>query len=143
MEKRIDVKDGLGSPKDYSTLFADPILNKDSGGSVYSNKFVYKTKDSYIEDDGTGTLRIYHIDQSGTKVISKSNIGTVNYDTGMLVIKQLNITSIVSDVQLKFYACPRTNDVEVERNQILVIDETTTDSVKVNMSLSSDEPITQ
>jgi len=142
MEKRIDVKNNLGIVTDYTSLFADPILKKDSS-SVYSNKFVYNTKESYIEDDGTGTLRIYHIDKTGKKIISKSNIGTVNYDTGLVVIKQLNVTSIVNDIQLKFYACPRTNDVEVERNQILVIDETTAESVKVNMSLSNDEPITQ
>jgi len=142
MEKRIDVKNTLGIVTDYTSLFADPILKKDSA-SVYSNKFIYNTKESYIEDDGTGTLRIYHIDKSGTKIISKSNIGTVNYDTGLVVVKQLNVTSIVNDIQLKFYACPRTNDVEVERNQILVIDETTAESVKVNMSLSNDEPITQ
>ena len=142
MEKRIDVKDSVGVPTDYTTLFADPILKK-SEGSVYSNKFVYDTRDSYVEDDGNGVLRIYHIDKAGNKVTSKSNIGTVNYDTGLVTIRQLNITSIVNDVQFKLYACPRTNDVEVERNQILVIDETTADSVKVNMSLSSDDPITQ
>ncbi|HCT53862.1 MAG TPA: hypothetical protein DF712_15540 [Balneola sp.] len=142
MEKRIDVKNSVGVPTDYTTLFADPILKK-SEGSVYSNKFVYDTRDSYVEDDGNGVLRIYHIDKAGNKVTSKSNIGTVNYDTGLVTIRQLNITSIVNDVQFKLYACPRTNDVEVERNQILVIDETTADSVKVNMSLSSDDPITQ
>ena len=142
MEKRIDVKTTVGSPTDYTTLFADPILKK-SEGSVYSNKFSYNSKDSHIEDDGNGVLRIYHIDKAGNKIVSKSNIGTVNYDTGLVVIRQLNITSIVQDSQFKLYACPRTNDVEVERNQILVIDETTTDSVKINMSLSNDEPITQ
>tara|TARA_Y100001937_G_scaffold128435_1_gene204638 strand:+ start:474 stop:2333 length:1860 start_codon:yes stop_codon:yes gene_type:complete len=142
MEKRIEVRESLGIPKDYTTLFADPILKKDSE-SVYSNKFIYQTKESYIEDDGNGTLRIYHIDEAGKKIISKSNTGTVNYDTGLVVIKQLNITSIVNDIQLRLYACPRTNDVEVERNQILLIDENTTDSVKINMSLSSDEPIKQ
>ena len=142
MEKRIDVKNTVGLLTDYTTLFADPILKKDSA-SVYSNKFVYNDRESYLEDDGTGTLRIYHIDKSGTKIISKSNIGTVNYDTGLVTIKQLNIASIVNDVQFKLYACPRKNDVEVERNQILVIDETTIDSVKINMSLSSDEPIIQ
>ncbi len=142
MEKRLDVRSTLGVPTDYKALFADSILKKDSA-SVYSNKFVYNTKDSYVEDDGSGKLRIYHIDKTGTKVISKSNIGTVNYDTGLLVLKQLNVSSIVNDVELRFYACPRTNDVEVNRNQILVIDETKTDSVKVNMNLSNDEPITQ
>ena len=142
MEKRIDVKSSVGIPTDYTTLFADPILKK-TEASVYSNKFIYDTKESYLEDDGNGTLRIYYIDTVGKKITSKSNIGTVNYDTGLISIKQLNITSIVNDLQFKLYACPRTNDVEVERNQILVIDETTTESVKVNMSLSNDEPITQ
>lgn len=142
MEKRIDVKDSLGIVKDYTTLFADPVLQKDSA-SVYSNKFVYKTKDSYIEDDGVGKLRIYHIDKSGKKIISNTNIGTVNYETGLVVVKQLNITSIVNDVELKFYGCPVNNDVEVDRNQILVIDETTTNSVKINMGLSNDDPIIQ
>ncbi|HAW81263.1 MAG TPA: hypothetical protein DCX27_17110 [Balneola sp.] len=140
IEKRIDPTDFFGTPKDYTVTFPGGVLQVTGKSSIESNVFVVNGVNSYIQDNTKGTLQLYTLDVSGKRIISNSNIGTINYTTGKVDIKQLNVQSIPNDSFIRLYASSKNTDVEVNRNQILVIDETDTTSVTINMGLSNDTP---
>jgi hypothetical protein len=140
MEKRIDPTLFFGTPKDYTVIFPNGCLQKSGEPSIESNAFVVSGVNSYIQDDTKGTLQLYTLDVSGKRIISNSNIGTINYTTGKVDIKQLNVQSIPNDSFIRLYASSKNTDVEVNRNQILVVDETDITSVTINMGLSNDTP---
>lgn len=140
MEKRIDPTDFFGTPKDYTVTFPGGISKKPGQSSIESNAFVIGGVNTYIQDDTKGTLQLYTLDVSGNRVISNANAGTIEYTTGKLDLKQINVQSIPNDSFIRVYGSSTNNDVEVSRNQILVVDETDTTSVTINMGLSNDTP---
>lgn len=140
MEKRIDPTEFFGTPKDYTVTFPGGISKKPGQSSVESNAFVVGGVNTYVQDDTKGTLQLYTLDVSGNRVISNANAGTINYTTGKLDLKQINVQSIPNDSFIRVYASSTNNDVEVNRNQILVVDETDSTSVTINMGLSNDTP---
>lgn len=140
MEKRIDPSAFLNVSKDYDALFPGGIQKKTSGTSINSNVFVVNGVNSFLKDNGSGIVQLYYLDGKGREVISKSNLGTIDYDTGKVVIKQLNVQTIPNDSFIRIYASAKTTDIEVVRNQILVIDETDPTSVDITMKLSNDTP---
>jgi len=140
MEKRIDPTEFFGTPKDYTVTFPGGISKKPGQSSVESNAFVIGGVNTYIQDDTKGTLQLYTLDVSGNRVISNANAGTIDYTTGKLDLKQINVQSIPNDSFIRVYGSSTNNDVGVLRNQILVVDETDTTSVTINMGLSNDTP---
>lgn len=140
MEKRIDPTLFFGTPKDYTVTFPNGCLQKSGRSSIESNAFVIDGVNTYIQDNEKGTLQLYTLDVSGNRVISNANVGTINYTTGKVNLKQINVQSIPNDSFIRVYASSTNNDVEVNRNQILVVDETDSTSVTINMGLSNDIP---
>ena len=115
----------------YIVDLGNPIYN--SGvpeESVITNGFMTTDSSniSYIEDvpgvegSGVGTLRLFYISSSGEKVEIKT-CGTVNYNTGLLTINDLTITSLQEGV-LDFIIKPQSNDVLATKDQFLTIDAT-------------------
>lgn len=92
------------------------VIATDKG--VYSTTFVYDGKRCQIEDDGIGNLRIVSISSTEHREVVK--IGTVNYDTGAIVISNLNISSY-SGNGIKLYAKPVSTDFESNMKYILAI----------------------
>ena len=140
MEKRIDPTEYFGISKDYTTSFPSGILQKSGESSISSNAFVIGGINTYVQDDTKGTLQFYTLDVSGNRVISNTNVGTVNYATGKVNIKQIIVQSIPNDSYIRIYASSKNTDVEVNRNQILIVDENDNTSVTINMGLSNDIP---
>ena len=116
-------------------LFNNAIYNPHSGhnsamGGVVSTTGFKLNNDNTVEyffnDDGAGNIRLYHLD-GGQIVYDDNNFGTVNYDTGEIVISSARITA-VSDVdgavstQIRVTVIPRSNDVAPVRGQVLNID---------------------
>ena len=77
----------------------------------------------YIDDDGNGVIRTFYLLGGTTKTITNASAGTINYNTGQVVLTSFNITGVTSssgklDVTLK----PDSNDVIPVRNQVIEID---------------------
>ena len=140
MEKRIDPTEFFGTPKDYTVIFPGGILQKLGESSISSNAFVIGGVNTYIQDDTKGRLQFYTLDVSGKRVISNANVGTLNYVTGKVNLKQIIVQSIPNDYYIRIYASSKNTDVEVNRNQILIVDENDNTSVTINMGLSNDIP---
>ena len=81
------------------------------------------TNEQFIDDDGNGNLRTFYLLGGTTKTITNAQAGTINYNTGEVVMTSFNITSVTNadgtiDVTLK----PDSNDVIPVRQQVIEID---------------------
>ena len=81
------------------------------------------TNEQFIDDDGNGKLRTFYLLGGTTKTITNAEAGTINYNTGEVVLTSFNITSATNadgtiDVTLK----PDSNDVIPVRQQVIEID---------------------
>lgn len=106
----------LSATQSISILFNNPIKIS----TIESTQFVFETFNCFLDDDGLGTVRVYRFDDTNAKVIQKSNIGTVNYTTGEIILSNFNIASFVG-TQLEINAVPDSLDVTPAREQILIM----------------------
>ncbi len=106
----------LNATQSISILFNNPIKLS----TIESTQFVFETFNCFLDDDGLGTLRVYRFDDTNAKVIQKSNVGTVNYTTGEIILSNFNIASFVG-TQLEINAVPDSLDVTPAREQILIM----------------------
>jgi hypothetical protein len=90
-------------------------------GTLDSTEFTYKGFSSYLDDDGVGNINAYRFNDAKEKVNISSNIGTINYDTGAVLIIGLSPTA-VSDLELKVSVVPERLDVVPVREQILLME---------------------
>ena len=80
---------------------------------------MYKGSLSQFEDDGNGNVRIVQF--QGDVVTSVSDIGTIDYKTGLIVISNMVFDSYENNV-LKIYVTPKDDDVYCKKNTIMTIE---------------------
>lgn len=103
---------------------------------ISSSTFNYQGKVCSIEDDGAGILKLISSDILYDNVIK--NIGTVDYDTGILSITDLTITSYPrGQNEILMYARARSNDIYSTKNTILNI---RTEDLKISAVKSTNTP---
>ncbi len=81
------------------------------------------TNEQFIDDDGNGNIRTFYLLGGTTKTITNAAAGTINYNTGEVVLTSFNITSTTNtnntiDVTIK----PDSNDIIPVRQQVIEID---------------------
>ena len=81
------------------------------------------TNEQFIDDDGSGNVRTFYLLGGTTKTITNAAAGTINYNTGEIVLTSFNITSTTNtnntiDVTVK----PDSNDIIPVRQQVIEID---------------------
>jgi hypothetical protein len=119
----------VSSGQNVTIDFKNPLKNDVPGkgaehviGDIHvvsSSTFTYNgISNCRLEDDGDGVVRIVAV--SGTQHRTILNIGTVDYDTGIIRINNFNITNYTG-TSLKIYAKPRTLDITSSQNVILNI----------------------
>ena len=81
------------------------------------------TNEQFIDDDGNGNIRTFYLLGGTTKTITNAEAGTVNYNTGVVVLTSFNITSTTnSDNTIDVTVKPDSNDVIPVRQQVIEID---------------------
>ena len=124
----------LSRPSSYSIQYGNPLFHPIDGYTpiISSTMFGYRDIASgaavkplvncYLEDDGFGFIRIYKIVGS-QKVVITRNIGTVNYRTGSINLKNF-FPEYLEDgqVELAVTAMPQNKDIFIRRNQILLME---------------------
>jgi hypothetical protein len=108
------------------------ITNK---GTNYNRAFITLTGNvgsgAQIEpvlETRIGTLRTYYLLDDGRKIIVNSNVGTINYDTGTIVLKSLTPLALTTndyyDTNVLAFNVPvETQIISTLRNRIIDIDE--------------------
>lgn len=109
---------------EYKLNLINPISkagNKE--GDVFSSSGFFipnSTQVHYLDDDENGNVRLYYLNTNFDKVIVNSTIGTIDYDSGLVVVRNLNITSL-NEGTLDFIIRPSSYDVVSALNQIVQI----------------------
>jgi hypothetical protein len=77
----------------------------------------------FLDDDANGNVRLYYLNTNFDKVIVTPDIGTINYDTGSIVVRSLTIRAI-DGAFFEWQVKPESYDVVSALNQIVQIDPT-------------------
>ena len=123
----------LNTVSKYNLAFSNALYNPHSGhnsvmgGITTSTGFFIagKTVEHFIDDDGNGNLRAYSLTGGTTRTYLETNIGTINYATGLLSITDLNVTSSTETSGITVTVTPSSNDIVPVRSQLLEIDSAT------------------
>lgn len=126
VELIVDVAPTFGLEETYTINISNPIYRSESPmESVISSGFYHHSLPNrvcYIDDDPTtGVLRLFTKSDTNEKIILKS-VGTVDYQTGTIIVQDLNIISLVGG-EFYFRVKPLSNDVSSSRSQFIKIDE--------------------
>lgn len=116
----------LNASEKYDISFSNRINSaKDTSGkyTLSSTGFVVDGFTCYLQDDGLGGIQLYRIVDTN-KVIVKSNAGTIDYETGSVVINSVLISSIEFDKEyIDIMVRPQYGDISSYRNQIIILEE--------------------
>jgi hypothetical protein len=90
--------------------------------AVLSTGFYIPDDDNvyYIDDDGLGNLRMFYYVAATIKTVVKNNIGTVDYQKGLIKIPSLNIVGI-SESSFKIIIKPSSYDAISARQSLVSI----------------------
>lgn len=91
-------------------------------GSLTSSQFSYSGFLSYLDDDGSGNVRIYRFNSERQKVYIDRTAGTLDYDNGIMIIQNFAPTSY-ADTFLTVSVIPDRLDIIPLREQILLLDD--------------------
>jgi len=119
----------LNTFKQYTVKFYNSIYHPHVSEPPVIKTTAFKISGSgenhYLDDDGAGKVRLYRI-VATNRVYVNTNIGTIDYSKGEIVINSLNIISTAnSDGTITLTSIPSSNDIVPLRNQILEIDVST------------------
>ena len=112
---------------EYRLNLINPI-SQDGGkqGDVFASTGFFipnSTQVHYLDDDSFGNIRLYYIGPNFDKVIADPAIGTIEYEAGRVVVRNLTITAL-DDVIFEMQVKPESYDVVSALNQIVQIDPT-------------------
>lgn len=133
---RRNVSPVFNSQFSYECCFGNSIFNSSEYNVRTTGFRVFEYTDIvYFSDkkdnDKTGTLFLFKLDESNNPVILKSVIGTINYETGELFIDSLNVVSTtLSDNTIQVEIDPKSYDAIGLRDLFLTI---SLNDVKINM----------
>ena len=95
----------------------EPVLT--SSGFTYVSSDGTEYTNSYIQDNSQGTLIVYTYINSIYTVLN-DNIGTIDYDTGIVKLNKLKVSYYSNNISL--YLNPRDKDIIINKSKILLID---------------------
>ena len=112
---------------EYKLNLINPI-SQDGGkqGDVFASTGFFipnSTRVHFLDDDAVGNVRLYYIGPNFDKVIVNPAIGTIEYEAGRVVVRNLTITAL-DDVIFEMQVKPESYDVVSALNQIVQIDPT-------------------
>jgi hypothetical protein len=138
VQKRI--APAVGITNTYTGSNAIKFVNTLMSGSIISTAFYYRVntdiKTVYIQDvittDSTSTLNLYDF---YTDKLIVSDIGTVDYTTGIVTIPTLKVTGYIeNNTDIRIYAKIEQLDINATNDVILVIDDGTLDTTSKKIS---------
>lgn len=82
-----------------------------------------------------GTLRSYYFNSSGVKTIFNTNVGTIDYQEGIITLESFNPLNVDNPLgQLSITATPTTSIISSSYNRIITIDPYDVNSITVNVT---------
>lgn len=104
-----------------------PGIHSPQLSAITSSTFKYQGLDCFLEDDGDGTINISQ--ETGTSHVTLTNVGTVDYNTGLIRLENIVFESIYGGA-LRISVIPKENDITSRKRSILrVLDS----DIKINV----------
>ena len=136
----------LNATQQYIVKFSNVLYhphdghNAAQGGIVSTTGFTITgdtTNTWYMDDDGSGNLRIYYLTSGTTRTYQTTSVGTINYSVGTLTISSLSIVSSANSSGIIITVVPNSNDIVPVRNQLIEIDLANTSVIGANDIIES------
>ena len=113
----------IGSAQAFDVRFNDQLTTvltslPFNASTIESSIFTYNAAQVKIVDDGNGILNVVAAGDRNT--IAQRNVGTVDYQTGLVQFSNLIVSSYTNVIKL--YAVAAEKDLETSTNTILAID---------------------
>ena len=125
IEKNYDIDFAQELENDFAGL--DKIYPSNYISTIESTNFVVQNKLVSLEDDGKGNVTTITLD--GTNNVVVNTVGTVDYKTGKIQLKKLNITEY-SGSGIKIFARTKRKDISSLLRTILTIKD---EDVRINI----------
>jgi hypothetical protein len=128
---RVDISPRLN----VESLYQINVINPIQPNSIITNGFYVPEYENlmYIQDDGAGKLQVYYYDETSNKIYLSDTFGTVDYDSGVIQIQNLEITSLFgTDEYLVVKMTPKNKNVVSALTKIVKID-------RVNITVIADK----
>lgn len=143
LEKRfIPVFDG--KPHNYEINFNNQIYHPEDGykSVITSNIFAYLDttqqesvdRDCQLQDDGYGNMVLFYYINTD-KVILNSNIGTVDYTTGKVILTRFKPLSLIDGLPIMLFAVPNERDIVAKQKMFLYHERPSSRSLTINTTL--------
>ena len=81
-----------------------------------STAFIFQGDECFIEDDGLGILNVIKVNNGLHEIVT--NVGTVLYDRGLLVLDNVAFTSVFNGF-LRISVLPEDLDISAQKRTIL------------------------
>ncbi len=88
-------------------------------------------RDCELEDDGNGKIKLFYREGSN-KVIISSNIGTIDYNNGIINLKNFKPTSLINDFPISLFCIPDEIDIIAKQKMFLIHENPSAISLVVN-----------
>ena len=128
-------------PHNYEIAFNNKLYHPEDGykSVVTSNVFAYLDttgqqnvdRDCLLEDDGYGNMVLYYI-INNQKIILSKNIGSVNYETGKVLLKNFKPLSLVDGFPVIIFAVPNERDIIAKQKMFIYHEKQSSRSLVIN-----------
>ena len=115
----IDVVPDISKPLNTTVRFDRAIKSDHGFPAVTSTSFTVDGRSVYIQDNGAGVLQTVRSSNDGVVIVNK-NVGTVDYETGRVDVKDINIQALNNGF-IKFHGNFKDRDIDTPRNKIVTI----------------------
>lgn len=123
LKLRAEFTPTLGVSENYTIKFSNPLNNT---GLLTSTTFDYGGFTGCVifdKDDGSGVLEIYGNSPTGQNVLVSGNAGTIDYNTGTVVLTSFAPTAVSSGGIISITVQPLEQDIVPGNNQLVTIKE--------------------
>ena len=115
-------------------------INVIKRGSGYTSAIVTLQGDgseasaSAVVQSKFGTLRLFYYNSNSEKVDINPEIGTIDYQTGEIVINNLTVVETISDsADIRIDVQPDSSIIQTERNQLLLLDSNDSTAISIDV----------
>ena len=111
--------DLLNVTEGFSSIIGIPANHPGGGVTVSSTAFTYGGNTCYLDDDGFGNVRLYYRTTNNSKAFVNERQGTVDYQTGMIILNSFTPASATDD-KISVIVVPKVFDIIEDKQQLML-----------------------
>jgi hypothetical protein len=121
LQKRFTPLQSLKSK--YTINYSKKLINISGQSNISSSSFTVGGRKVFFDDDSNGNLRLYYFNDLNQVVYTDNNIGTIDYENGILTLPNFGPDS-VSGNEIKINATPEDANLVTSKYLIMLLSDT-------------------